>query len=738
VRTRVLETIAAAVLAVTGFGGVPAARAGGGPETTVVVENADSPLSRHLANEYVRLRGIPPGRTLSLPGLPTQQRTDVGTFRTKVLAPVRAFLADRGLADRVDLVVYSVDFPVAVDFSADGKSVHPSTPPVGSFTGMAYLERLVERKEASVYGDFHRVVNGYFRRSPATANVPAAWATRAFSPRVAWGETEEPDATPSADADGVFRLAAMLGWAGPWGNTTDEILRSLAASAGADGTNPKGTVYLCRSTDAARTGPRAPFFDETVSDLAALGRRAVILSKDDAGQTGVLPVGKDDVLGAVVGIADFAWASCNSRMLPGAFADHLTSHAASFEHGGQTKCSEWIRHGAAGSCGTVVEPLNAWIKFPVPRFHVHYASGASLAEAYYQSVANPYQLLLLGDPLARPFARFAKVEPAARKEKVSGTVAVEARATPAPDRPLARVELWVDGAFVAEGAPGTDLAWDTTRFDDGPLEVRLVAVDATPVATRTSAVATAVVANGTLAPPTLVWPKTPVAFGTTVDLSGQAPGARTVEVLANGRRVAEAPVRGDAWSAKDVPAAAFGMGPVAVRVRAVPEKGPAVRGVERDVRILPPAAAKRPRSRVRGAGTPGLRATLTDAAGKAHEVVLSSLGGPGLDPVARTAEAKRKGPWKKVVVEGEFEAKAGGVHQLDVLATGLVRLEVDGVAILEGDRGAARAALYGLASLDPGWHALRIELAPDGPADLTVLLAGAQVAAPLSGPALRH
>jgi len=57
----------------------------------------------------------------------------------------------------------------------------------------------------------------------------------------------------------------------------------------------------------------------------------------------------------------------------------------------------------------VQEPYSLQSKFPVPFLHGYYADGCSLAEAFYQSVLRPYQLIVVGDPLARPFARFAKV-----------------------------------------------------------------------------------------------------------------------------------------------------------------------------------------------------------------------------------------------------------------------------------------------------------------------------------------
>ena len=40
---------------------------------------------------------------------------------------------------------------------------------------------------------------------------------------------------------------------------------------------------------------------------------------------------------------------------------------------------------------------------------VHYARGCTLAEAFYQSVRGPYQLLIVGDPLCRPWADIPQV-----------------------------------------------------------------------------------------------------------------------------------------------------------------------------------------------------------------------------------------------------------------------------------------------------------------------------------------
>ncbi|MDY0057978.1 MAG: TIGR03790 family protein, partial [Methyloversatilis sp.] len=74
--------------------------------------------------------------------------------------------------------------------------------------------------------------------------------------------------------------------------------------------------------------------------------------------------------------------------------------------GNQTQMSalEWLRAGATGSYGTVVEPCNHLGKFPHPGILMtFYAEGETLIEAYWKSVAWPGEGVFVGEPLARPF-----------------------------------------------------------------------------------------------------------------------------------------------------------------------------------------------------------------------------------------------------------------------------------------------------------------------------------------------
>jgi hypothetical protein len=137
--------------------------------------------------------------------------------------------------------------------------------------------------------------------------------------------------------------------------------------------------------------------------------------------------------------------------VPGGLADSLTSYAGVIlENNGQTPALAFLEAGASGSYGTVVEPCNYTQKFPDPVDYFYQTRGFSLAEAYYQSVLNPFEGLFLGEPLAAPFARPGS---AAWNSLTNGTI-LNGQATLSPvftsfatNLPLAQVDLFVDGTF---------------------------------------------------------------------------------------------------------------------------------------------------------------------------------------------------------------------------------------------------------------------------------------------------
>ncbi len=151
------------------------------------------------------------------------------------------------------------------------------------------------------------------------------------------------------------------------GNTLDEAIAQLKASAEADYSKPKGTFYFTSTAD-VRSTTRAPSFPMAFDRLKRLGYDAKIV-------TTAMPMNAPDCLGSRWGIG-FQLESIEIQDRPGAIGDNLTSLGGVMTPGsGQTKLTEYLRYGAAGGSGAVYEPYSIQAKFPHPMIHAHYASG---------------------------------------------------------------------------------------------------------------------------------------------------------------------------------------------------------------------------------------------------------------------------------------------------------------------------------------------------------------------------
>ncbi len=461
--------------------------AGGGPENLFLVVNASSPDSVAVANAYAVLRGIPPINVLMLPWDGSTESISVASFRSDLLDPVLQSIDGRRLAPQINCVVYSSDFPWRIDFSEEMPAAMASQDiykfPAGSLTGMTMLYGAVRSGKGPVWLDPQS--NRYYRPLDAEGVPRSTDGFRGLHRYDAKGEVSE-------DSGNRYLLSVMLGVTAGRGNSVPEIVRGLEASAAADGTKPPGTIYFVTNDD-VRTKTRSPAFPPIVRALDVLGVKAEVVS-------GVLPSAKRDVAGLMMGTADFDWPASKSTIVPGAICENLTSYGGIFTATvGQTPLSVFIRAGAAGSSGTVIEPYALQAKFPHPAIHVHYARGATLAESFYQSVQAPYQLLVVGDPLCRPWATIPQVEVVtagdgqgiATNATLSGAIELLPRATVANQQPprdgsaapggIDQFTLFVDGVQLAQCHPGERLPLDTAQLADGHHELRVVATESSSV-----------------------------------------------------------------------------------------------------------------------------------------------------------------------------------------------------------------------------------------------------------------
>ena len=278
-----------------------------------------------------------------------------------------------------------------------------------------------------------------------------------------------------------YFLSSMLSVTRDNGISDYDSVNYLTRAVQADYSQPKGTFYFTHTQD-VRTKTRLPNFQRAIGELELLNQKSRIIKQP-------LPQRRDDVLGLTSGVARFDWAKSGSKFLPGAIADNLTSTGGFFPSKSQTKCTEFLKFGAAGACGTVVEPYAIQAKFPFPLIHAHYARGCSLAESYYQSAYGPYQLILVGDALCQPFATPPKINitsPTAM-EVVKNKFALEVDAEQS-DVAIAGYEIFLDGVMVLRTGNMENLDMDTSTMGDGFHELRVVAVERDGIETRGHAI----------------------------------------------------------------------------------------------------------------------------------------------------------------------------------------------------------------------------------------------------------
>lgn len=640
------------------------AHAGGGPENVLLVVNERSWSSLTIANHYIRLRKIPAQNVVYLKWTEDNERIDAATMRTKLLLPLMAEIDRRRLGDHIDYIVYSADFPWLVDCTADiapGVALPAPLQPYASLTGVTFLQDkfLAHRPEFLLFD-----ANHYFR--PATeTTVPT---THAFRSWYGWDAGHR-----LLEAGGEhYYLSAMLGVTSGRANSTAEVVRMLERSAAADYSRPDGTIYFAANAD-IRTKPREPLFASAVRELRAAGTKAEVFS-------GTAPKYKSDVAGAMLGTADFSLKESRTKLLPGAIGEHLTSLSGILYEGvGQTPISEWVRAGSALTSGAVFEPYNVPQKFPSAFMHLHYVRGSSAAEAYYQATSGPYQMLVVGDPLCKPWARRATVELSGLD--VSKPASGIARFTPTAKfddgTDPSAFELYLDGVLIDARPPGEAFAFDSHILADGTHDMRLMAIGPEPIETRSGIVVPLVVANhrGRV---TLTRVDRGPVDRLVAEIQIAVSGMDSVSnlILVQGTRVVAQ--YGKALSVQTpISARNVGFGPVTLQALAISKDGPtaSILSAPLELEIEP----NEPLPKVPFTGTEKLAAGAALKIGDKPATVLNAV---GFEEALRTAGAM---PGDTFRIEGFFQVEETGHYQFHLRHGMQLLLKIDDHPVYEAD-----------------------------------------------------
>ncbi len=762
VQLRLLVFVCVASLAGTLYGG-------GGPENVALVVNADSWASQMIANHYAHLRQIPWSNVIYIEGLPSFEQTDVETFREQILMPVFTTLVQRSVFEHIDYIIYSSDFPTAIDVRKDLGGAEPPRllAPTASINGLTYLFQLVLAKGpqyvslqnnfytrrpphevqrvpdtledrqafeqavqlvgASKWDEAAKLLGELAQRLPGNnralhynlacclarlGNQDAAMKALEQAVMGGWMDAkhaqEDPDLEPlrslpafqdllrrmdekrrelfdvqptvgfrskylwnpsgtRVSEDGLrYVLSTMLAVTSGRGNSVSEVLDYLQRSVASDATSPRGTVYFMNNNN-VRSTTRQGSFKSAIKALESTPVRGVE-------ENGELPQNKNDVAGAMLGSADLDWKKSGSQMLPGAICEHLTSCGGMMREGaGQTPLSEFLRFGAAGSSGTVVEPMALQQKFPTAFMHVHYARGSSLAEAYYQSVFGPYQLLIVGDALCQPWARRLSVEVAGLQpdQRVSGQIHIEPRVSGPSDSSTAvdHFEVFVDGKRMRVDSASPQLTLDTNGLSDGWHELRVVAIATGPLESQSRAVVPFVVDNrgSSLTLEREKSDSSEVVYGEPLVVRAKVASARSIAIVQNGRTLGT--IDG-AEGILSVDTRKLGPGPVALqasaRLGAQAIFSPPLR-----ITVLPPAAL----DPVRGVRVNDLLDGIKVTLGENEPAIVSET------QEANWLARLNPGVDQTLLADAYFDSPTDDLYQLQFSGNSLNSVRVDGQQI---------------------------------------------------------
>lgn len=475
--TRPVRALALSCIAGLAMFHAPAVRAGGSPENMLLIINPANAQSMYLGNYYKNARNVPDSNVLYINPFASNytEFAALNGNQDAVLGKIRSSRLDR----QIDYILICDGSQFRI--SAPGLVNDGCSPVANISTSSAYTFNFINGRvfnpgnplfiTSGVGGISTNMVARYAFGSPVPLNPTAfTTATRWFAGAV----------SNAADAERYF-MGAQLGYTGSGGNTVADILTMIDRSVAADGTRPvNGRVYYVNNTNDPNRNVRASAFATSVSALpAGVGQ---ILSVADTAST-MLPEGRNDAIGVMTGVAQPNIDGTAFTLLPGAFADHLTSYAADFTDTSQTKMSRWIAKGASGTSGTVEEPCNYPPKFVNPVVHVYINRGMSLGEAHLRSMPLlPFQSLFLGDPMTRPYATFPTISPNVPGGTASGTITFTSSAsTSLAGASISSLELYVNGVKVQTVTPGQPFTLNTNAFPDGFADLRILAIDSTQV-----------------------------------------------------------------------------------------------------------------------------------------------------------------------------------------------------------------------------------------------------------------
>ena len=385
------------------------------PNEILVVANTDQAASTRLARYYCQKRGVPSGHVIPASlGTPLRDSIGRGDYERRLAGPIRRIFSTRDDLAHIRCLVTTYGVPFKV-----GRR-EPLVELEGQLKELRLLLRQEEEALSQLEGKGLKGSAAYQKRNMRLTRLQTDIG------RITGRETE-------ASLDSELSLVLCQGY---------ELYRWQPNRLRGSALQPFKTLMVCRLdgpsygiarglidkavkaeehglAGVAYLDSRGLFkkdlygyFDQSLRDLALLTRLRTPLSVQEERTGELFAPGSGPQAALYCG-----WYSLRNYVDAFDFVDGAVGfHIASFEAANlrDPDSSQWcpamLRDGITATLGSVTEPyLHA---FPEPKaFFLELFDGRCLVEAFYRTKPfNSWQMVLIGDPLYRPFKKGLTVD----------------------------------------------------------------------------------------------------------------------------------------------------------------------------------------------------------------------------------------------------------------------------------------------------------------------------------------
>jgi uncharacterized protein (TIGR03790 family) len=384
------------------------------PNEILIIANSDVPASVRIARYYSAKRNVPQDNLLALPlGNTLSDTISRANYEKSLAEPIRNKLSDPNFADKIRCLLTTYGVPIKVTGRGRLKNYEDKLPE---------LERLIENEKTKL----ERLKLFSTANSAKQIKETKIRLDRQQS-EVKWINGKETNASVDSELSMVqFGNYELYQWQpnplkglSDWDHKTLMVSRldgpseSIAIglidkAVAAEHTGLNGVVYIDARGIADEKNPYAyGHYDQSLRDLAIVVKLRTNLPVKEENTPRLFEPNECPRTAIYCG-----WYSLEKyidafEFVDGAVGFHISSYEAiDLRDPDSTQwCPSMLKHGITATIGAVAEPyLTA---FPEPNvFFAELINGSCLAEAYYRTNPfNSWQLVLIGDPLYKPFKK---------------------------------------------------------------------------------------------------------------------------------------------------------------------------------------------------------------------------------------------------------------------------------------------------------------------------------------------